>query len=339
MRSGVIRICVLGTSPNARGGIGTVIKEFHAGFQHPGYEYLFIVSHDDINPIAKLFKGLKAAAQLLTLCGKRKIDAVHIHSADGASFIRAKMYISIAHRFSIPVINHIHAASWDTFYLQAPKKRQREIERIYSQCDALIALSDEWRMNLSMVFPKERIYVLENFIPFIDESHVPSIGNHQIALISRIEKVKGTDILPDIISSTLTKISDAHFVICGEGSQLEMLKKTCSIKGISEKNLTFGGWVTADQRKQILSESSLYLLPSYAEGMPMSILEGIGFNIPIVTTPVGGIPQIVQDKKMVSSAIQGMHKNSPMQLSRYFPMRTSLIIWCRKIEKSQKDIQ
>lgn len=71
----------------------------------------------------------------------------------------------------------------------------------------------------------------------------------------------------------------------------------------------------------------------------MSILEGIGFNIPIVTTPVGGIPQIVQDKKMVSSAIQGMHKNSPMQLSRYFPMRTSLIIWCQKIEKSQKDIQ
>lgn len=297
MKNKEFRICVLGTSPYARGGIGTVIKEFHGGFKHPGYKYTFIISHKDANPLAKIWIGLQAAARLFLLCKSRKIDAVHLHSADGASYARAKLYIAIAHKFDIPIINHIHTASWTSFYVNASQKRQKEIKRIYSQCEALIALSDEWRMNLSMVFPKEKIYVLENFIPYIDDSYVPKFENHQVTLISRIERVKGTDILPDIITRSIARIPDIRFVICGEGSQLKSLEKECADRAIATKNLVFEGWVTAEQRKQILRDSSIYLLPSYAEGMPMSILEGIGFKLPIVSTPVGGIPQIVHNRE------------------------------------------
>lgn len=288
------RICILGTSPDARGGIGTVVKAFYGDFQHPGYEYIHVISHRDANPLAKTLIGIKAAVQLIRLCRRKSIDLVHMHSADGMSFARARLYVAIANHYGIPVINHIHAASWDTFYRQAGAKRQRQIKETYSACAALVALSDEWKANLSEVQDPSCIFVVENFVPFSDPGFRPSWERKSVALISRIEPVKGTDILPDIVKRTRESVPDVHFVIAGDGSALEGLKKQ-----IEQRHLTsavaFLGWVDGSQRRKILSDTSVYLLPSYAEGMPMSILEGIGYNLPIVASPVGGIPQIVRD--------------------------------------------
>ena len=288
-------VCVMGTSPDARGGIATVVREFHGGFAHPGYDFSYIVSHDDLPAIPKTWLGLKAAWRLRKLCQSKAVDLLHLHSADGASFTRAQLYIAIANRYHVPVINHIHAASWENFYVHASESKRKQISKAYSNCAALIALSSACEHDLAEAAPEHRIYVLENFIPYAEPDHRPSFERRQITLISRIESVKGTDILPDIIRLTVNKLPDASFVICGEGSQLQKMKDDCSNLGLDSQQVRFLGWVDANQRKDILRASSLYLLPSYAEGMPMSILEGVGFNLPIVSTPVGGIPSIVHD--------------------------------------------
>ena len=77
---------------------------------------------------------------------------------------------------------------------------------------------------------------------------------------------------------------------------LNRLKRLLQQKGI-EKNVVFPGWVRGEEKDKLLRESDLFFLPSYNEGMPMSILEAMGYGLPIISTPVGGIPKIVHNGK------------------------------------------
>ena len=58
-------------------------------------------------------------------------------------------------------------------------------------------------------------------------------------------------------------------------------------------NVRFLGWVGPEQRDQILKEADIFILPSYNEGLPMAILEAMAWGLPIITTPVGGIPEVL----------------------------------------------
>jgi glycosyltransferase involved in cell wall biosynthesis len=52
-------------------------------------------------------------------------------------------------------------------------------------------------------------------------------------------------------------------------------------------------WLDPEKRDELLRESDVFLLPSYNEGLPMSMLEAMAFGLPVIVTPVGGIPEIV----------------------------------------------
>ena len=57
----------------------------------------------------------------------------------------------------------------------------------------------------------------------------------------------------------------------------------------------FVGWISGPQKHQLLSESDLYILPSYNEGLPLSILEAMSYRLPVISTPVGGTAEAVQE--------------------------------------------
>ena len=65
-------------------------------------------------------------------------------------------------------------------------------------------------------------------------------------------------------------------------------------KGLMEKCL-FPGWVRDAEKDKLLQESTLFMLPSYQEGLPMAILDAMAYGLPIVSTYVGGIPQLIQN--------------------------------------------
>ena len=77
-------------------------------------------------------------------------------------------------------------------------------------------------------------------------------------------------------------------------NRADKIKKLIDEKGISD-NVEFPGWVRGDTKDKLLRKADVFFLPSYNEGMPMSVLDAMGYGLPVVSTNVGGIPKIVHD--------------------------------------------
>jgi glycosyltransferase involved in cell wall biosynthesis len=56
----------------------------------------------------------------------------------------------------------------------------------------------------------------------------------------------------------------------------------------------FAGWVSGTKKAELLNKCDIYVLPSYNEGLPISILEAMSYGKPVISTNVGGIPEIVK---------------------------------------------
>lgn len=82
-------------------------------------------------------------------------------------------------------------------------------------------------------------------------------------------------------------------VFAGSG-EIEEGKALAKELGI-ESQVEFLGWVAGEAKDRVFRETSIFCLPSYAEGFPMAVLDAWAYGLPVVATPVGGLPDIVKD--------------------------------------------
>ncbi len=72
----------------------------------------------------------------------------------------------------------------------------------------------------------------------------------------------------------------------------EQLRNAIAKGGLSDI-VKFEGWVSGEKKIELLNWADVYILPSFNEGLPISILEAMSYKKPIISTPVGGIPEVV----------------------------------------------
>ena len=75
----------------------------------------------------------------------------------------------------------------------------------------------------------------------------------------------------------------------GEINEVKAKSQECGL----EEDVFFPGWVRDEEKDGYLKSSSVFFLPSYSEGMPMSVLDAMGYGLPIVASNVGGIPKLI----------------------------------------------
>ena len=92
-------------------------------------------------------------------------------------------------------------------------------------------------------------------------------------------------------------MADAHkdwkVVLAGNG-EVKQARELSDQLGVSEQ-VQLLGWVGGEAKHRIFSEAKVLCLPSYAEGFPMAVLDAWAYGLPVITTPVGGIPDVAVD--------------------------------------------
>lgn len=133
---------------------------------------------------------------------------------------------------------------------------------------------------------------------------------YSIVFVGRLTEKKGIYVLADALKLVKKDISDIKLYVCGDGPEnyrfSEYLKKN-----ELEKNVKLCGYVDRESVVDIIRRCKAFVLPSFAEGTPSSILEAMAIGRPIVTTDIGDL------KDLINSDIGVIcQKGDPIQLAR-----------------------
>lgn len=295
-----MKVCMVVPNAMVKGGIAAVVNGYKGSQLERDFDIRYVESYCDGSKAKKLLKGISGYFCFLAEMIMFRPDIIHIHSSFGPSFYRKIPFIYMAAWAKKPIINHIHGADFDEFYTKASEKKRKLIKKIYLKCDRLIALSDEWKDNLSQIVPASHITVIENYSNVHEEAFAERQRrktNNTVLFLGEIGKRKGCYDIPDVVEKVAAAIPDVCFVLAGDGADEDKsaIKSLLKAKGV-EKNVIFPGWVRDLQKDELLRKSDVFFLPSYNEGMPMSVLDAMGYGLPIVSTNVGGIPKIVREE-------------------------------------------
>lgn len=121
-------------------------------------------------------------------------------------------------------------------------------------------------------------------------------GAPLVVSIGTLHYVKGHRYLLESIPFVLKKFPDTRFVIMGDGPERQNLERKAGEEGIGTATV-FTGCIADDEKDSILSLCDMMVLPSLSEGCPLVILEAMRVSRPVVATGVGGVEELLQDKK------------------------------------------
>lgn len=188
------------------------------------------------------------------------------------------------------VIVHFHAFSPET---TINGKYQKVYKYLFGHADKVIVLSQLWKKYVNDTFHLgDKIQVIYN--PCTTEI-LPGkyTKQHIILYAGTVNKRKGYADMIKAFAKIASQYPDWKIVFAGNG-EIDNGKKLAKELGI-ESQTQFLGWINGKDKDKAFKEASIFCLPSYAEGFPMAVLDAWAYGLPVITTPVGGIPDIAKD--------------------------------------------
>ena len=132
-----------------------------------------------------------------------------------------------------------------------------------------------------------------------------------VGYVGRLGFEKGIINLAKSIPLILEVRDDLEFLIAGWGPLSNDIKSELRKTG-AHSNAEIVGWIPHDELPGYLNELKLLVLPSYSEGLPGIVQEGMACGTPVLATPVGGVPDLIKDGE--TGFI--MEDNSPESIAR-----------------------
>lgn len=238
---------------------------------------------------------LIALKQMLLFPFRRPPDVVHIHSAQWNSFYQSSWYVFfVALVWRRPIILHIHGSSFDEFLAVDSLPIQLLQSAVFRASDVVVALSDSWAEVLESHVDPEKVVVLHNAVDASEYDPSFSVSPVQLAYVSRHIERKGIRELVEAIDQ-LAEERPVNITIASKGPLSHLAEDLAE----SRPGVEYVGYVSEERKREILNESAVYILPTYAEGVPIAILEAMAGGNAIVSTGVGGIPSVVDEENGV----------------------------------------
>ena len=285
------KVLFLGVSKKTKGGMTAVLVSYDKYIEN----MRFVPTWKLGNKLVKSWYALQALVRTwFLLIFDKRIKIVHIHGAANASFDRCKLFVRLTKKCGKKVILHEHAADFVEYY-QGQKDKQRITDTL-CLCDALIVLSQSWKAFFASIgMDKERIYVLNNIVspPEIAPDKHAEDGKLHLMYMGEISKRKGGfDLLKAIVDNK--EYFAGKLLLRMGGNEVDGDIKAYIRENGLESFVTYEGWIAGQKKIDCLNWEDVYILPSYNEGLPIAILEAMAYSHPIISTPVGGIPEIIK---------------------------------------------
>ena len=248
-----------------------------------------------------------------------KYDILYLSMAqNNLGFIRDSLFVLIGKFFGIKILARYHAGDFIKSYEAKNQYLKSYIKYIYSKkIDKLIVLAEKIKKQFLNFIDERKLVVVYNFI---EEIFIPAAlpaKDYQkkeidILFVGYISKAKGAVDLVKAAKIVIQKLAEykIRFLLAGDfvniernvvyienpnGGYNEIIDYIS--KNSLEENIKLLGYIGDEAKKNLLAQSDLFVLPSYSEGFPVSVLEAMSYGLPMVLTSVGALDEVFENEK------------------------------------------
>jgi glycosyltransferase involved in cell wall biosynthesis len=300
-----------------RGGISSIVFPLIKHLESRGLQVLLIILGKgsliedavkrgiNVRSFEKRIKGFDPSVlkRMINILKEENVVLIHTHS------IGSNLYGRLAKIFlNIPVVTTVHA---DTLSTLKGIFRKDIIGSILYRIDISMSRYSDMIITVSNALKerlierginKEKISVVNNGIEKCNEEKELDtlsikerfgITNEKVVgIVGRLSAVKNHFLFLRSAKILLKKERKVKFLIIGDGPLKRELEILAEELGIRE-NVIFTGW--RDDVQQLYRIMDIFVLSSHMEGMPVTLLEAMFNQVPIVATKIGGIPEVIED--------------------------------------------
>lgn len=280
------KILIVATSAKTQGGISSVINAHKRCSYWNEYTIKWLETHIDGNKFQKLLIAISRFFQFIFIAPA--YDLIHIHLSEPPSTLRKFPFFLFAKIYRKKTIIHFHSFDPQTTINSRFKSLYKFI---FSHTNKVIVLSESWKRWIQEYLGlSENIIIIHN--PCTTPIATKSGDKKPIILYAgAINNRKGYKDLIQSFSKISHQCADWTLILAGTGEIAEGERLVAKL-GLSNR-VFFPGWVRGEKKESLFLSASIFCLPSYAEGFPMAILDACSYGLPFITTPVGGIPDII----------------------------------------------
>lgn len=286
-----MKVLMVGPARSVNGGISAVVNNYYKVGLDEKIELSYIGTMEDGTKLHKLKVALCAYVSFIKEV--RAYDIVHVHMASDSSLYRKIPFMYMAKWFGKKLIIHQHGGNFAEFYYsQCSAKRQKFIEKALNKADAFLVVASYLADIFENIVPKEKIAVLPNAIE-VPLSYEKKNPGQKVLFLGRLCKEKGIRELLEVATELKEEYKDLEVYLGGVWEDRDL-------KEIADKNSTFVyqlGWIENQEKEKYLNLCNIFALPTYFEGLPMSLLEAMAHGCTCIASAVGGIPQVMEDGK------------------------------------------
>jgi colanic acid/amylovoran biosynthesis glycosyltransferase len=194
-----------------------------------------------------------------------------------------------------------------------------------------ICISDFGRSQCMLVTPAEHWGKVEVLACGVDESFVAAPpegapGSRTLVCVGRLSPEKGQVLLVEAVGRLRAAGVEVELALVGDGPSRPAIEARAAALGVVDR-VKLRGWRSSAEVRRIVEASRALVLPSFAEGIPIVLMEAMALRRPVIATYVGGIPELVEPGESgwlvpagaldpLAAAMREALEASPEQLAR-----------------------
>lgn len=286
-----MRVLMLGPARSVNGGISSVVNNYYSAGLDKSIQLQYIETMEDGSKVHKLIIAVKALGKFITKVSK--CEVVHIHMASDVSLYRKIPFIWLTKIFGKKLVIQQHGGNIQHFfYSECGIRKQQFIRKTLQKADVFLVVASYLKDLFKDIVEEEKIEILTNAIDIPKEVN-PDYSSQKVLFLGRLCKEKGIEELLEAGKDLKQEFPKLELYLGGVWLEEELKKKADECGEF----VRYLGWIDAKKKDEYLRMCNIFVLPTYFEGLPMSLLEGMAYGCACVASEVGGIPQVMTDRK------------------------------------------